>query len=88
MTDWTALAGLESRGLAADGRVNDAGLARRTRIEVRTDQLTERTWKLLGEELTTTLLDLLEPVGERLLARIDVTAGPDWMPAGRNRRTV
>jgi hypothetical protein len=80
------LAGLEARGLAADGQVNEAGLALRRELEQRTDVLTARTWQLLGLERTTALLDLVEPVGERLLARIDQTAGHEWMPAARVRR--
>jgi hypothetical protein len=83
-----ALADLEARGLASEGRVNEAGLALRQRIEDRTDLLTERVWRLLGHARTQELLDLVEPVGERLLARIDATAGPEWMPAARERRTA
>jgi len=83
-----AMIDLERRGLARDGQVNDAGLALRTRIEARTDALTERTWRTLGEPGTTRLLDLVEPVGPRFLARVDETAGPDWMPAARERRPV
>lgn len=79
-----AMAELEARGLAADGRVSEAGLAWRTDIETRTDQLTEPQWRLLGEELTGRLLDVVEPVGERLVERIDLTAGPNWMPAARD----
>ncbi len=78
------MAELEARGLAADGRVSEAGLAWRTDIETRTDQLTEPQWRLLGEELTGRLLDVVEPVGERLVERIDLTAGPNWMPAARD----
>ncbi len=81
-----ALADLERRGLAADGRVNDAGLALRARIEERTDELCEAAWRLLGEERTLAFLDLVEPVGPRFLERIDATAGPNWMPAARDRR--
>jgi hypothetical protein len=81
-----AIADLEERGLATAGRVNDSGLALRTQIENRTDALTERPWRFLGLERTHELLDLIEPVGERLLTRIDVTAGPEWMPAARQRR--
>jgi hypothetical protein len=82
----TAIKDLEQRGLATDGEINDAGLALRQHIEDRTDQLTERAWRLLGEATTTQFLDLVEPVGTRLLARIDETAGTEWMPAARNRR--
>lgn len=81
-----AMADLEARGLATDGRVNETGLALRTAIEDRTDRLSERAWRLLGAERTLAFLDLVEPVGERLLARIDATAGPEWMPAARERR--
>jgi hypothetical protein len=84
----TAIADLEARGLASDGRVNDAGMELRQQIEDRTDALTQRVWRLLGRERTHELLDLVEPVGERLLARIDATAGPDWMPAARPRRSA
>lgn len=81
-----ALADLEARGLATNGTVNQAGLDLRSRIEERTDELAERAWRVLGEAGTLRYLDLVEPVGQRLLDRVDATAGPDWMPAARNRR--
>lgn len=81
-----AIADLEQRNLAANGEVNEAGRALRQHIEDRTDQLTERAWRLLGESTTIKFLDLVEPVGTRLLDRIDETAGTEWMPAARNRR--
>jgi len=81
-----AFADLEARGLAADGAVNADGLALRQRVEDRTDHLCERAWRTLGEARTLEFLELVEPVGERLLARIDQTAGPEWMPAARPRR--
>lgn len=81
-----AYAALESRGLASGGSVNAAGLDLRERIEQRTDQLCERAWRLLGAPLTSQFLALVEPVGDRLLARIDETAGTEWMPAARHRR--
>lgn len=81
-----ALADLEARGLAAEGRVSAAGLALRERIEARTDLLAERAWRSLGAERTERYLALVEPVGPRLLSRIDETAGPEWMPAARERR--
>ncbi|MGZ4677133.1 MAG: SCO6745 family protein [Acidimicrobiia bacterium] len=77
---------LEVRGLATDGKVNAAGLALRERIEARTDQLTERTWRTFGEARTVRLLELIEPVGPRFMERVDRTAGPEWMPAARDRR--
>jgi hypothetical protein len=82
----TALADLEDRGLATGGRVNQAGLALRAEIETTTDRLCERAWRKLGEETTLAYLELVEPVGERLLGRIDQTAGENWMPAARERR--
>jgi hypothetical protein len=82
-----ALDELAARGFAENGSVNTAGLAFRDDIEKRTDQLTEQPWRLLGEQRTQALLDLVEPVGERLVARIDATAGPEWMPAARGRKT-
>lgn len=67
--------------------VNAAGLAVRELIEERTNELCVRVWRNLGEEITTQYVNLVEPIGERLLARIDETAGPNWMPAARERRT-
>lgn len=81
-----AMAELEARGLADGGRVNAAGLELREQIETTTDRLCERAWRLLGEEGTLEFLDVVEPVGEQLLARIDQTAGENWMPAARERR--
>ena len=82
----TALSDLEARGLAEGGVVNAAGRALRQEIEDRTDALTAQVWQTFGEEHTLRYLELVEPVGERLLARIDETAGPNWMPAARRRR--
>jgi hypothetical protein len=81
-----ALADLEARGLAEHGQVNAAGLALRERIEARTDELTEPVWRTLGEDRTRQFLSLVEPVGQRFLDRVDLTAGPNWMPAARPRR--
>jgi len=74
---------LERRGLAADGRVNDAGRALRSEIEHTTDRLSERAWRVLGEATTLEFLELVEPIGPGMLERIDATAGPNWMPAAR-----
>lgn len=82
----SAYAALESRGLAAAGEINEAGLALRAHIEQRTDALCERAWRVLGLERTTQFLSLVEPVGDRLVTRIDETAGTEWMPAARHRR--
>ncbi|MFM7063572.1 MAG: SCO6745 family protein [Actinomycetes bacterium] len=81
-----AMEDLEARGLATDGTVNADGLALRQRIEDRTDLLCEQAWRTLGASRTLEFLQLVEPVGDRLLARIDETAGPEWMPAARRRR--
>jgi len=88
--DDTALAAamdeLAERGLATDGEVNEAGIAHRQALEDRLDDLSAAAWQLLGEERTLAFLAAVEPVGEALIERVDVTAGPEWMPAGRTRR--
>ena len=83
----TAFADLERRGLADDGVVNEAGLALRARIEERTDEMCVKMWRTVGEDATRRFVEVVEPVGQRLLSRIDETAGPDWMPAARERRS-
>lgn len=83
-----ALTRLEARGLATDGEVDEAGIAYRQGLEDRLDGLAELAWRALGRERTTAFLDLVEPVGARLVARIDETAGPLWMPAARDRQEV
>ena len=77
---------LEGRGLASNGVVNRAGLALRQRVETRTDELCEKAWRLLGEERTLQFIEMVEPFGQRFLDRVDATAGPNWMPAARDRR--
>ena len=79
-----AYARLEERGLATDGKVNAAGLAFRDELEARTDRLTALPWRLFGAAATSALVETVEPVGARLVERIDVTAGPEWMPAARD----
>lgn len=81
-----ALAGLERRGLATDGAVNADGIAYRQSLEDRLDRICVAAWRTLGEERTRRFLDLVEPVGPTLMTRVDETAGPNWMPAGRDRR--
>ncbi|MEY3342015.1 MAG: hypothetical protein RLZZ269_1926 [Actinomycetota bacterium] len=83
----TAFADLEARGLARDGVVTTAGLALRDEIEARTNEICTIQWRAVGLEATMRFLNLVEPVGPRLLARIDETAGPNWMPAARERRS-
>ncbi len=76
---------LADRGLAADGRVTDAGIALRQQIEDDTDRLTTQPWQLLGAAATEALAEALEPPCEALLHRVDVTAGPNYQPASRIR---
>lgn len=83
-----ALAELERRGLAADGQVNQAGINYRQALEDRLDDRCAQAWQLLGEHQTRRFLALVEPVGPTLMARVDATAGPNWMPAGRDRPTA
>lgn len=80
-----ALVRLQARGLARDGRVTDAGIALRQSLEDRLDDLCAPGWQAFGEDRTLHLIDLVEPHGARLVARIDETAGPRWMPAARSR---
>lgn len=42
-------------------------------------------WRHLRETSTRRFVELLEPVGGRLMERVDLTAGPNWMPVGRDR---
>ncbi len=80
-----ALAGLTERGFVTDRRVNGAGLAYRQELEDRLDRLCSQAWTRLGEEDTRAFLDLVEPFGHVFVGRIDATAGPNWMPAARDR---
>jgi hypothetical protein len=76
---------LEARGLAVDGVVNEEGVAYRQELEDRLDDLSAAAWRHLGAVSTRRFVELIEPIGERLVERIDVTAGPNWMPAARDR---
>lgn len=76
---------LEARGFAEDHAVNDVGIEYRQGLEDRLDDLSMAAWRHLGEEATRRFLELVEPVGGRLVERIDATAGPNWMPAARDR---
>ena len=80
-----AYARLEARGLAVDGRVTDGAVALRASLEHRLDDITANAWQHLGEADTVRFCELVESVGERLIARVDATAGEKWMPAGRHR---
>lgn len=81
-----AWAALDARGFVSDGRINAAGLAFREQIEDTTNELCEKAWRNLGEDLTLKYVELIEPVGHKFLARIDATAGENWMPAARDSR--
>ena len=81
---WRAL---EQRGWAADRTVLAPGIALRQQIEDDTDRLTSLPWELAGLELATRFADELEPPCVQLLARVDVTAGPNYQPASRFRST-
>ena len=84
----SAMAELAARGFVDDGVVNDIGVQHRQQLEDRLDELTATPWQVLGAARTTELIDLVVPVADRLLARIDATAGPNWMPAARLRRAA
>jgi hypothetical protein len=79
---WSAL---EAAGLAAGGRVTAEGIALRQHLEDETDRLTTTPWRLLGESRARRFTAEFEPPCEQLLARVDVTAGPNYQPASRLR---
>jgi hypothetical protein len=79
---WSAL---ERKGLAAGREVLPAGVALRQQLEDDTDRLTTLPWELLGEERSRWFAEAFEPPCERLLARVDLTAGPNYQPASRLR---
>lgn len=81
-----AMDALAERGYVSDGRVNEIGIAYRQQLEDRLDALCAQAWKLVGEHHTDRFLSLVEPVGDALVRRIDETAGPNWMPAARDRK--
>jgi hypothetical protein len=78
-------ASLEARGLADRGRVTEAGITLRQAVEDDTDRLTTLPWELLGLEEAERFAADFEPPCELLLARVDVTAGPNYQPASRLR---
>ena len=84
----TALDELAARGFVTDGRVNDAGVRHRQELEDRLDALTVAPWRHLGADRTLRLVELVRPVADRLLQIVDETAGPNWMPAARLRRSA
>ena len=76
---------LGERGLAEGRRVLEAGVALRQRLEDETDRLTTLPWRLLGRPATDAFPEAFEGPCERLLQRVDVTAGPNYQPASRLR---
>ncbi len=78
-----AMAELDECGFVTDGRVNEAGVSYRQGLEDRLDKLTIEPWQHLGLERTAELQALMDEAGPTLMARVDETAGPNWMPAGR-----
>jgi hypothetical protein len=80
-----AWASLEARGLVVDDAVTAEGVALRQRIEDDTDRLTTLPWELLGPQEAARFAADLEPPCEQLLARVDVTAGPNYQPGSRLR---
>lgn len=76
---------LEAKGFARDRAFTEAGRAFRADLEQRTDEICGRMWETLGARETVELCEIAEPHHEVFLARIDATAGPNWMPAARHR---
>jgi hypothetical protein len=78
-------ASLRRRGLAEADRdlVNAAGITLRQEIEDRTDELGAAPWRAIGVDAIRGICDVLQPIAPILLARVDATAGPRYMPAAR-----
>ncbi|MBV8692129.1 MAG: hypothetical protein JOY57_10760 [Actinobacteria bacterium] len=76
---------LRAKGLAIGDEVTSDAVALRQQIEDDTDRLTTLPWQLLGEERAVQFARDFEPPCEKLLARVDVTAGPNYQPASRMR---
>jgi hypothetical protein len=76
---------LEERGLAHSGAVTPAGVELRQEIEAETDRLSTQAWRRLGEKRARQFATDFEPPCEKLLRRVDVTAGPNYQPASRVR---
>jgi len=83
-----AMAELDARGFVTDHRINDTAVRHRQAMEDRLDLMCVMPWQLLGDERTNVFIELVAPVGDRLLERVNETAGPNWMPAARLRRAA
>jgi hypothetical protein len=81
-----AMLELEARGLVAEGRFTDEAVRHRQALEDRLDAICVEPWRHVGAERTQAFVDLIAPVSDRLLERVNQTAGPNWMPAARLRR--
>ena len=81
-----AYAGLAERGFVSGTEITAAGVAFRQQVEDRTDDMATAAWKLLGESATLKFVSLIEPISSRFVDSIDATAGPNWMPAARDRK--
>ncbi|HEX3839990.1 MAG TPA: hypothetical protein VHU85_04275 [Acidimicrobiales bacterium] len=81
----TGWRGLGDKGLARDRRVNPEGVALRQRLEDETDRLTTLPWELLGRPAADRFAAEFEPPCRLLLARVDLTAGPNYQPGSRLR---
>lgn len=79
---WAALA---AKGLSENNEITPAAIQLRQRIEDDTDRLTATPWELLGESTSDWFTNTFAPPCEKLLARIDLTAGPNYQPASRVR---
>jgi hypothetical protein len=76
---------LNARGFGVDGVVSRSGILKRQEMERQLDALTVEPWQRLGKSRSEQLLGVIDGAGDRLMARVDATAGPLWMPAGRVR---
>ena len=76
---------LEAKGFAAKRQILDAGLQLRQWIEDETDRRTTTPWELAGRDLTDLFHRRFVAPCELLLTRVDLTAGPNYQPASRNR---
>lgn len=83
----SALTTLGARGWVTNGVVNATGIEFRQWLEDETNRLCARCWRTFGADNTQRFLSLIEPIGQRFVEHIDATAGPNWMPAARPRRT-
>ncbi len=76
---------LSSKGLVAGDELTAAAVALRQRLEDDTDRLSTLPWQLLGRQPSLAFARDFEPPCEKLLARVDLTAGPNYQPASRLR---